>query len=279
VESHPTPPGGVYVHGDSPREQQRLSRLNDLLNRGSLREIDPQPGERLVDFGSGLGQLSRAIARRTGRAGHVGIERSEAQLTRARALAADAGEGRLVDFRKGEAASPPLRDDEWGSFDVAHARFLLEHVPNPLDVVRTMVAAVRPGGRVVLEDDDHDLLRLWPEPPGFSTLWHAYVRIADGNGNDAFVGRRLVALLRAAGARPRRTAMVFFGGCAGTEELELMVENVVGVFDGVGDLIIARFQIGAEEYQSAMTAFRKWATRPDAAFWYAIPLAEGVRAQ
>ena len=37
---------------------------------------------------------------------------------------------------------------------------------DPLAVVRQMVRAVKPGGRVVLADDDHDLLRLWPEPPG-----------------------------------------------------------------------------------------------------------------
>jgi 2-polyprenyl-3-methyl-5-hydroxy-6-metoxy-1,4-benzoquinol methylase len=47
-----------------------------------------------------------------------------------------------------------------GHFDVAHARFLLEHVPDPLVIVRTMVRAVRPGGRVILADDDYEGLRL-----------------------------------------------------------------------------------------------------------------------
>ena len=36
--------------------------------------------------------------------------------------------------------------DEWGTFDLVHARFLLEHVSDPLAVVRSMARAVRPGG-------------------------------------------------------------------------------------------------------------------------------------
>ena len=34
----------------------------------------------------------------------------------------------------------------------------------------SMIKALRPGGRIVLEDDPHDTLRLWPEPPGFDLL-------------------------------------------------------------------------------------------------------------
>ncbi len=72
------------------------------------------------------------------------MERSTAQLAEARRLAERDGEEGLVDFRLGEAMHLPLRDQEWGTFDVAHARFILEHVPDPVAVVRAMVHAVRP---------------------------------------------------------------------------------------------------------------------------------------
>jgi len=52
-----------YLHGGDPEEQVRLSLLNDLLNVGSLRELNLHGGERILDVGSGLGQLSRAMAR------------------------------------------------------------------------------------------------------------------------------------------------------------------------------------------------------------------------
>jgi 2-polyprenyl-3-methyl-5-hydroxy-6-metoxy-1,4-benzoquinol methylase len=74
----------------------------------------------------------------------VGIERSEAQILEAARQAASDHESDLLEMREGSVEDPPLADEEWGRFDVAHARFLLEHLPDPLAVVRMMVRAVRP---------------------------------------------------------------------------------------------------------------------------------------
>ena len=90
----------------------------------------------------------------------------------------------------------PLKDHEWGTFDVAYCRFLLEHLPDPVSAVSQMVKSVRPGGRVFLADDDHDYFHPWPEPEGFHPLWQAYVRSYEHLGNDPYIGRRLVLLLR-----------------------------------------------------------------------------------
>src|SRR5262249_20120472 len=116
-----------YLHGTQPDEQRRLSLLYDLLNVGSLRGRRLQGGDRILDVGSGLGQLSRAMARVAG--GRViGVERSVEQIVEAEQQAAQAGEAGLVEFRQGDALRLPLRDEEWGTFDLAHTRFLLEHV-------------------------------------------------------------------------------------------------------------------------------------------------------
>jgi SAM-dependent methyltransferase len=276
--SPPAPPAGVYLHGVEAVEQVRLGRLNELLNGGSLRELALAPGERVVEFGCGLGQFARAMARAVGPEGRVvGIERSVEQIARARELARADGEPGLVEMREGDVLAPPFAPAEWGTFDVAHARFLLEHVPDPLAVVRQMARTVRPGGRVVLEDDDHDRLRLWPEAPGFATLWDAYVRVIHLNDNDPYVGRRLVSLLHLAGTRPRRTAVVFFGGCAGSPELATMVENVIGILEGVRDRLLAKSLIAEPDYRRALADLRAWGERPDAALWYEVLWAEGVR--
>jgi hypothetical protein len=46
-----------YIHGATPEQQRRLSRLNDLLNEASLRELGLSGGERILDVGSGLAQF------------------------------------------------------------------------------------------------------------------------------------------------------------------------------------------------------------------------------
>jgi len=267
-----------YLHGTDPREQRRLARLNTLINRASLRELAPGGGGRILEVGSGLGQFARDLARAAGPGGRVlGIERSRAQIAGAVRAARAAGETGLVEWRRGDALDLPLRRGEWGSFDVAHARFLLEHVPDPPRVVREMVRAVRPGGRIVLEDDDHDVIRLWPEPAGFTPLWNAYMRSFDRLGNDPAVGRRLVALLHEAGARPQRNTWIFFGSCSGSPDFMAYVENAAGLLRGARRAIVEGGLLPARTFDAAVLALEAWKRRPDAALWFAIAWAEGVR--
>lgn len=271
-----TPPAAPYLHGTSPEEQGRLSLLNRLMNEAAVRELGLRRGERVVDFGCGLGQLTRGLARAAGRA-VVGLERSAEQLAEGARQAAEAGEELLLDLRQGDVAAPPLRPEEWGTFDVAHARFVLEHVQDPLAVVQQMVLAVRRGGRVVVEDDDHEVFRCYPEPAGLSALWRAYERTYDRLGCDPYVGRRLVSLLHAAGARPVRSTFLFFGGCAGEEKFASLTKNLIGLLLGAREPIVNGGLLPAAEFDGAIEALAAWAQRPDAAFWYAIFWAEGVR--
>ena len=265
----------IYIHGTDDDEQRRLSLMNDvLLNSAMLREMNLRGDERILDLGSGLGQFTRMMARAVPDGHVVGIENSDEQLATARRLAADDGEATLAEFRAGDALNLEI---EWEMFDVAHTRFLLEHVPDPLRVVTSMVRAVRPGGRVVLADDDHGVLRLWPEPPGWMRLWDAYMRAYERIGNDPYVGRRLVQLLHDAGAQPVRNTWVFFGGCAGMETFPVLAANMAGVVRTARDTIVSNGLFDAGDFDRVMGDYRTWSQRPDAALWFSVAWAEGVR--
>jgi len=252
--------------------------MNELLNAACLRELALDAGDAILDVGSGLGQFTRDMARAAGTGARVlGIERDPRQLAEAQRQAQLAGESDLVQWRQGDALTLPLRKDEWGSFDVAHTRFVLEHVRHPERVVRQLVRAVRPGGRVVLADDDHEVLRLWPESPGFMEVWQAYIRSYEHLGCDPFIGRRLIALLREAGASPRRNHWVFFGSCAGAPEFPGLVRNAIGVVETARAVITAQLGFSVKRFDQALRAFRQWGRRSDAALWYSLCWAEGVR--
>jgi ubiquinone/menaquinone biosynthesis C-methylase UbiE len=268
----------VYLHGTARPEQDRLSVMNDLLNAASLREMDLRGGERILDVGSGLAQFARAMARRTGPSGRVvAVERSREQIATAIRLARADGEEGLVELRQGQAPAVPLRKDEWGTFDVAHARFLLEHVPDPLTVVRAMVRAVRPGGRIVLQDDNHDTMRLYPKADGFERLWKAYMQTYQRLGNDPHVGHRLVSLLCAAGATPRRATWIFYGGCRGNRRFGAHVETLIGVLESARATIVEAGLLRDDQCAQGIEALRAWGRRPDAAMWFSFSWAEGLR--
>ena len=67
--------------------------------------------------------------------------------------------------------------DEPGAYDVVYARFLLQHLSEPVDMLRRMWAAARPGGRVIVEDPDFDGWCCHPPLPA-----------SPGDHNGRFVG-------------------------------------------------------------------------------------------
>lgn len=267
-----------YVHGFSPEEQRRLTQMQRILNEAELRELDLRGVTSILDVGSGLGQMTRALARVAGDGARVlGIERDERQLREARRQAEVAGESELVTFREGDATALPLEEHERGTFDLAHARFLLEHLAEPLAAVRELVGAVRPGGRVVLIDDDHELLRLWPGCPPLERVWTIYWKSYRERGQDPLIGRRLPALLQQAGAPPTRVTTVFYGAARGGALFDPVVANLTAVLAGAVEAIRASGRIEPSEIDEALEALRAWSERPAATLWYSLPLAEGTK--
>jgi SAM-dependent methyltransferase len=222
--------------------------------------------------------MTRAFARALGPGARiVGVERDDRQRAAAADQAAEAGEADLAEFRAGDAAALPLARTERGAFDLAHARFLLEHVPDPLAVVREMVSAVRPGGRIVLVDDDHEHLQLWPECPEMERLWRVYWEAYRDHGFDPVIGRRMMGLLTEAGAQPHRVTSVFYGACRGMDVFDAVVDNLIGVIrSSVAGLALER-KLSRAEIDEAFAAFARWRQGGAATVWYSLPMAEGVR--
>ncbi len=254
-----------------------MSLLNDILNDACLKELNLEAGESVLDFGSGLGQFSRLMAKAAGNEARVvGIEQDPNQVDQARILAETADEIDLVEFRVGDATAVPLHGSEWGTFSLAHARFLLEHVSQPELVVEQMARAVRLGGRVVVIDDDHGDFRPWPEPPCFAALWSAYVGTFKANGSDPYVGRKLVSLLVKAGLTPVRNGGIFFGGCAGDDKFEATANNLIAAFTGAKNAMIAGGLLDEAAFSAGIEELEAWKSDTSSSLWYSACFAEGL---
>lgn len=265
-----------YIHGSSAKERQRLALMNSLINQRCLETLALTNERRVLDVGAGTGQFSRLMATQlSAGATVIAVEHNPDQVQAALQLTEEKSDGCMVDFRIGDAMHLPLEENEVGCIDLVHARFLLEHVTDPAAAVRSMVTAVRPGGRIVLADDDHELMRLWPEPAGFVAAWTAYYRSYVHIGADPLVGRKLTGLLSDAGAQPYFATQVFYGACAGMEQFQGVVENLVGVLKGARSIVLSAGEISARNYDAALANLRALQDLPNAAVWYVINWAEG----
>jgi hypothetical protein len=86
-----------------------------------------------------------------------------------------------------------------------------------------------------------------------------------------------VSLLHEAGAAPARSTWIYFGSCAGEPKWPGFVENIHTQLAVAREAMVEGGLLGAAEIDSALDAFAAWARRPEAAIWYAICFAEGVR--
>ncbi len=265
----------TYLHGSSPAEQARLELMNGLLNTRELAVLGVRPGDRVLEAGAGTGLFARELAAAVGPTGFVlGIERDEAQLARARATLAGRSN---AEVRAGDAYEPPLTDDERGSFDLVHARFLLEHLRTPARAVRAMVAAVAPGGRIALVDDDHSLMRFDPDPGGMDELWQDYALTYEAIGCDPWIGRKLAGLLVEAGARIVRTDQIHYGASHGEPCFDGIVTNLIDVVRTARSELTRSGQWTDARLEDVLDRFRSWSRRAGATVWYALPFVEARR--
>ncbi|MFF6784316.1 methyltransferase domain-containing protein [Streptomyces sp. NPDC012510] len=101
------------------------------------------------------------------------------------------------------------------NFDLVHARLALVHAPDPERALLSMISAVRPGGRLLVEEADSALQPLAcpeesaPEHHLANRLRQAVRTLLADRGIDTAYGRRLPRLLRAAGLRGVRADAYF----------------------------------------------------------------------
>jgi SAM-dependent methyltransferase len=140
-----------YALGSSDAEHERLIRQAAWLaphTERLFRESGIGPGQRILDLGSGVGDVSLIAARLVGPSGEVvGIERDPRSLARAAARAADAGL-RNVRFVESDAAHIPAD----APFDAAVGRYILMYHPDPASVLRSLVPLIRPRGVLAFQE-------------------------------------------------------------------------------------------------------------------------------
>jgi arsenite methyltransferase len=108
-----------------------------------------EPGERVLDLGSGAGTDSLIAAQMVGANGRVtGIDMTPQMLAKARAAAAEMGAAN-VEFVESEAEQLPFAD---AAFDVVVSNGVIDLIPDKDAVFSELHRVLVPGGRLQIAD-------------------------------------------------------------------------------------------------------------------------------
>jgi SAM-dependent methyltransferase len=182
---------GTYAYDQAwQEERERLAGMERLWDEGTfalLERLGVGPGSRVAEVGAGGGSVVEWLSERVGETGRV--------------LAADVYlkfleplEGGPVEIAEHNIITTSLPD---GEFDIVHARLLIEHVGT--GALPNLLAGLRPGGVLVIEDYDFSSVGTYPSNSDGERVTEAALDLMASMGFDRECGRKLPTELDALG--------------------------------------------------------------------------------
>jgi len=187
-----------YILGHSEREIARLKAQAahvDPTTRRFLCEAGIGPGMRVLDVGSGAGDVAFLAADLVGASGEVvGVDLAPVAIDAARSRAA-AQSLTNVTFLQGDPAAMSFDRP----FDAVIGRYVLQFQKDPATALRAMAAHVRPQGLIVFHEADWAGLASVPPVPTFDQAGQWGAATLRRHGTEAYMGRKLHAAFVGAG--------------------------------------------------------------------------------
>ncbi|AGP42073.1 methyltransferase [Sorangium cellulosum] len=184
----------TFAGSERARELERLRRIEGFFDPASWRLLKASgmgPGWSCLEVGAGAGSIASWMAERVGQEGEVVAVDLDvgfmdaSQLPGVRIIEGDI---RRLDFHAAR-------------FDLVHARYVLIHNAHFQDLLDAMLAALKPGGRLVLEEPDFTAARgaSGPDIAAFDRVNQAILAMFQAEGKDPGLGLRLPAILASRG--------------------------------------------------------------------------------
>lgn len=228
-----------YALGHSSRELDRLSFQGTVFapfTRQLFVQAGIKSGMRVLDVGSGSGDVSFLAADLVGEGGHVvGVDRSEAAVQRARARAIRRNHSNVT-FVVGDPAAMPFDQP----FDAIVGRFVLMYQDDPVWSLRQITKHLRANGLVVFQELDTSACRSCPAVSSFDEASRWLGDALRGSGARPELGLEMHSLFLDSGLpAPSMRVDAVISGAAESPVYSLLAEAVRSLVPTLQKLNIA----------------------------------------
>ena len=192
-----------YLHGFSETEQNRLRTQAEFAEHSVYQNINFSGAKKIIEVGCGVGAQSEILLRRFPRLHITGIDLNQKQLDAAKKFIGgiSSAQGR---FECQQMSADALKF-EANTFDGAFLCWILEHVPNPAQVLSEVRRVLRPGAEIVVTEVMNSSFFLEPYSPFVWKYWMAFNDYQYDHAGDPFIGAKLGNLLTQVGYHQVKT--------------------------------------------------------------------------
>ncbi|MHC4262774.1 MAG: methyltransferase domain-containing protein [Planctomycetota bacterium] len=269
----PLPGTRGYLHGFTPREQDRLYHQARFMEHRVHDRLPFRRSRKLVEIGCGVGAQTEILLRRFPDVHVTGVDASRANLDRARAHLADIPwAGGRYEHTLQDATS---LDFEADTFDGAFLCWVLEHVANPSRVLSEVRRVLRPGSPIVVTEVQNMSFFVDPYSPNTMSYWLAFNDHQLELGGDPFVGAKLGNQLLALGYRDIVTEVrnIHLDNRQPGERAEFLAFWTDLLLSGAPALLEAG-KVSEETVRNMERELHSVARDPDAVFFYSFVQAQ-----
>jgi ubiquinone/menaquinone biosynthesis C-methylase UbiE len=261
---------GTYVHGYGTPEQERLVEQAEHWRHRLIRDgTRLVPGMRLLEVGCGVGAVLAVLGQEFPGLRLTGVDIEPKQLEFARGHLARSKIEAIL--READALALPFEDE---SFDHVWMMWFLEHVADPIAVLREARRVLAPGGGITAIEVDYSTCRAEPSTPAIEALFRAMVQgMAASGWSDA--GTRLPGWLHEAGFREINEGKRTYWWQ--DEELSGQANYAADVMESALDALAQLPGAGENKLRTGLEDLRNLASQPGAGLGWTLHKSTAVR--
>ena len=185
-----------YIHGFDPIEQKRLTHQAEFLEPYVYEGVDLEFKERLLEVGCGVGAQTKILLRRFPKLHIDGFDLSEDQLSAAQKYLKKEIQQKRVHLFQADAQKFKLKQPK---YDAAFLCWFLEHVPDPLKVLKRVKSHLKSGAKIYCSEVFNQTLFIEPYSANFLKYWFEFNDLQWAMGGHPFIGGMLGHYLKEAG--------------------------------------------------------------------------------
>lgn len=263
-----------YVHGYNQRESRRLQDQAETLESILHEGVTYGRGSKVLEAGCGVGAQTVTLALNSPEADITAIDISADSVTQT-VQRLQQYNIHNVHVEQADIMNLPYAAE---SFDHIFLCFVLEHLNNPVSMLKSLRNYLKPGGTLTVIEGDHGSAYFYPDSQEARNSINCQIELQKQAGGNANIGRELYPLLNRAGfnlitVEPKN----IYVDDSKPELIEGFTRNTfTAMIEGIRDSAVSSGLISGETFEKGITDLYR-AAEPGGVFNYTFFKAVAVK--